>query len=118
MINGIQQVGIGTPNVHDSFKITPHSGENKFRVKQVDYTAVPRYSPTANYMSSKAAVDFNPKKVEDNIDFTAETMFEVFDIHGNIVKKGYSAAIDVTNLKKGLYYLNFDNSTSEFMKKK
>ena len=26
--------------------------------------------------------------------------------------------IDATNLKKGLYYLNYDNATSEFMKKK
>jgi len=101
-----------------SFKITPHSGENKLRVKQVDYTAVPRYSPTATYMSSKPVVDFNPKKIEDKIDFTSETMFEVFDIHGNIVKKGYSDKIDATNLKKGLFYLNYDNATSEFMKKK
>jgi len=100
-----------------AFKITPHSDENKFRVKQIDYTAVPRYSPTATYMSSKPVVDFNPKKVESNIEFTAETMFEVFDVHGNIVKKGYSSQIDVTNLKKGLYYLNFDNATSEFIKK-
>ncbi|MEQ9187744.1 MAG: hypothetical protein RLP15_08415 [Cryomorphaceae bacterium] len=102
-----------------SFKITPHSGENKFRVKQVDYTAVPRYSPTATYMSDMALVDFNPKKgVEGTITFTAETMYEVFDIHGNIVKKGFSGDIDASNLKKGLYYLNYDNSTSEFMKKK
>ncbi|MEX2597216.1 MAG: hypothetical protein WEC59_09850 [Salibacteraceae bacterium] len=108
-----------TGNINSySFKITPHSGENKFRVKQVDYTGVPRYSPTASFMSDKSAVDFNPKKVEDNITFTAETMYEVFDIHGNIVKKGYSSKLDATNLKKGLYYLNYDNSTSEFMKKK
>lgn len=106
----------GTVNNY-AFKITPHSGENKFRVKQVDYTAVPRYSPTATYQSTTAAVDFNPKKVEDKIDFTSETMFEVFDIHGNIVKKGYASSVDASNLKKGLYYLNYDNSTSEFMKK-
>lgn len=107
----------GTVNKYN-FKITPHSGENKFRVKQVDYTGVPRYSPTATYQSSVAKVDFNPKKVEDNIEFTSETMYEVFDIHGNIVKKGYSSKIDATNLKKGLYYLNYDNSTEGFMKKK
>jgi hypothetical protein len=101
-----------------SFKITAHSGENKFRVKQVDYTGVPRYSPTATYQSKLAKVDFNPKKVETDIEFTAETMYEVFDIHGNIVKKGYSSKLDATNLKKGLYYLNYDNSTEEFMKKK
>lgn len=107
----------GTVNKYN-FKITPHSGENKFRVKQVDYTGVPRYSPTATYQSSVAKVDFNPKKVEENIEFTSETMYEVFDIHGNIVKKGYSSKIDATNLKKGLYYLNYDNSTEGFMKKK
>lgn len=106
----------GKPNAY-SFQITPHSGENKFRVKQVDYTGVPRYSPTVTYASSQAPVAFNPKKVDSYIDFTAETMFEVYDIHGNIVKKGYSKKIDATNLKKGLYYLNYDNSTEEFMKK-
>ena len=101
------------------FKITPHSGENKFRAKKVDYTGVPRYSPTASYQSSSPILDFNPKKgVDKYMDFTGETMFEVYDIHGNIVKKGYSDKIDCGNLKKGLYYLNFDNSTSEFTKKK
>ena len=45
-------------------------------------------------------------------------MFEVYDIHGNIVKKGFSSTIDASNLKKGIYYLNYDNSTVEFMKKK
>lgn len=107
----------GKPNTY-SFKITPHSGLNKFRVKQVDYTGVPNYSPVATFNSDKIAVDFNPKKVDDFVTFTDQTMYEVYDIHGNIVKKGYSNKIDATNLKKGIYYLNFDNSTAEFMKKK
>ncbi len=106
-----------SPNSY-SFKVTPHSGENKFRVKQVDYTGVPNYSKPVTYNSGGNAIAFNPKKVEDYIDFTSETMFEVYDIHGNIVKKGYSNKIDATNLSKGLYYLNFDNQTSEFMKKR
>ena len=101
-----------------SFKVTPHSGENKFRVKQVDYTGVPRYSPTATYVSNESEVTFTPIKVADYIDFTSETMFEVYDIHGNIVKKGYADRIDASNLKKGMYYLNYDNSIGEFMKKK
>jgi hypothetical protein len=101
-----------------SFKVTPHSGENKFRVKQVDYTGVPNYSPTATFNSSAPAVSYSPPKVTDKIDFTAETMFEVYDIHGNIVKKGYSNKIDASNLKKGMYYLNYDNSTVEILKKK
>ncbi len=100
-----------------SFKVTPHSGENKFRVKQLDYTGVPRYSPTASYTSNVSTVTWGPTKVTSSVDFSADTMYEVYDIHGNIVKKGYSNKIDATNLKKGLYYLNYDNSTTEFMKK-
>ncbi|GAB4377547.1 MAG: hypothetical protein Kow0075_06220 [Salibacteraceae bacterium] len=101
-----------------SFKITPHSGENKFRVKQVDYTGIPRYSPVATFQSNDPPVTFSPTKVEDKIEFSRETMYEIYDIHGNIVKKGFAKQVDVSNLKKGLYYLNYDNSTSEFMKKK
>lgn len=106
-----------TPNTY-SFKVTPHSGENKFRVKQVDYTGVPRYSDNAIFTSSQSVVGASPIKFEDAINFTAETMFEVYDIHGNIVKKGYSNKMDGTNLKKGMYYLNYDNATIEVLKKK
>jgi len=101
-----------------SFQVTPHSGTNKFRVKQIDYTGVPRYSPAAEYTSTVPVVTGASAKVDNDITFSAETMFEVYDIHGNIVKKGYSNKIDASNLKKGIYYLNYDNSTIEFMKKK
>jgi hypothetical protein len=101
-----------------SFQVTPHSGENKFRVKQIDYTGIPRYSPAAEFTSAVSVVTGASAKVDNSINFSAETMFEVYDIHGNIVKKGYSNSIDATNLKKGIYYLNYDNSTIEFMKKK
>jgi len=101
-----------------TFQVTPHSGENKFRVKQVDYTGVPNYSAVAAFDSGNSTVSYSPVKVEDHIDFSSETMFEVYDIHGNIVKKGYSNRIDASNLKKGMYYLNYDNSTVEILKKK
>lgn len=101
-----------------SFQVTPHSGGNKVRVKQIDYSGVPRYSPSAELTSSLSQVTGVPAKVDDKISFSAETMYEVYDIHGNIVKRGFSAEIDASNLKKGIYYLNYDNSTVEFMKKK
>lgn len=101
-----------------SFQVTPHSGKNKFRVKQVDYTGVPRYSPAAEFTSTIPVVTGPGSKVDNSITFSSETMYEVYDIHGNIVKKGYSNKIDASNLKKGIYYLNYDNTTIEFMKKK
>lgn len=49
--------------------------------------------------------------------FTSETLFEVYDSYGNIVKKGFGEKVDVSNLKKGIYYLNYDNKTDTFVKK-
>ena len=110
--------GIGTSEQNDySFKITPHSGENLFRVKQVDYTAKPRYSKSARFRSEAPEVSFSPLKVSKDLTFTAETMFEIYDSYGNIVKKGFANVVDCSNLKKGIYYINFDNKTDKFIKK-
>jgi len=56
-------------------------------------------------------------KVKDDIDFTSETMFEIYDSYGNIVKKGFASKVDASNLSKGIYYLNYDNKTDKFVKK-
>ncbi|MFB6307236.1 MAG: hypothetical protein ABEH43_09670 [Flavobacteriales bacterium] len=111
--------GKGTPEKHEySFKIQPHSGENIFRVKQVDYTGRPRVSPTAKYRDpSMKELTFSPKKVSDKIMISGETLYEIYDQYGNIVKKGFDDTINVENLDKGLYYLNFDNKYKEFVKK-
>ncbi|MBL4704789.1 MAG: hypothetical protein JKY54_09725 [Flavobacteriales bacterium] len=112
--------GAGTPGAHDyKFKVTTHSGENKFRVKQVDYTGRPRMSPAATYNNTTEELTFYPKKVKGangKITFSKKTLFEIFDSFGNIVKKGYGDNVDCGTLKKGLYYLNFDNQNGEFSK--
>lgn len=100
-----------------SFSITPHSGENHFRVKQVDYSGKPRYSPSAKMMSMKEEVTFSPIKVSKEIIFSNETLYEIYDSYGNIVKKGFGGNVDVSNLKKGIYYLNYDVKTEKFVKK-
>jgi len=112
--------GMGTPKEHTyEFKVTPHSGENQFRVKQVDYTGKPRYSTIKKYRdASIKPVTFEPKKVSKEIIFSSETLYEIFDQYGNIVKRGYGAKIDCTKLKKGVYYLNYDNKSGETFVKK
>ena len=110
--------GNGTPGEQDyKFKVTTHSGENKFRVKQVDYTGRPRMSTAATFIDTEMKeVEFYPKKVKKEITFTQKTKYEIFDSFGNIVKKGFGEKIDCTTLKKGLYYLNYDNTNDEFSK--
>jgi hypothetical protein len=44
-------------------------------------------------------------------------MYEIYDYYGNIVKKGFGAKIDVSGLKSGEYFLNYDNKMDTFKKK-
>jgi len=115
-VGEVDGVGTSSENSYE-FKITPHSGENKFRVKQVDYSGKPRYSQAARYQSDLGEIAFSPIKVKTELNFTGETLFEVYDSYGNIVKKGFGEKIDASNLKKGIYYLNYDNKVDNFMKK-
>lgn len=94
--------GRGTSGENDySFKVIPHSGENQFRVKQVDYTGKPKYSPQKKFRDpSVKEIDFNPKRVKDELTFTSETLYEIYDQYGNIVKKGFGDKVDCSNLEK------------------
>lgn len=110
--------GNGTPSQNDyNFKVSSHSGENQFRVKQIDYTGKPKPSQAAKFRSVAPEITFSPIKVSKEIIFTAETMYEIFDGFGNVVKKGFGSKVDVSNLSKGIYYINFDNKTDQFVKK-
>jgi hypothetical protein len=115
--------GVGTPVTNNySFKIVPHSGKNQVRVRQTDYSGQPRLSKAAEFSSDVPDISFAPIKVKSDINFVAsgkpiETMYEIYDQYGNIVKKGYGDKIDVSNLPKGGYFLNYDNKMGEFVKK-
>lgn len=114
--------GEAGPNSYE-FKIVPHSGENKVRIVQKDYSGKKRKSPEKSFKSSVDEVVMAPKKVKSEIKFTkasnkepAETKYEIYDAYGNIVKKGYASTINCKNLRKGAYYINFDNQNEKFIK--
>ncbi len=113
--------GIGTPSEHHyAVNIPIHSGKNRFRIKQIDYSNKPRYSAEVEFNSLAASVTFEPekgKKVGDDIIFSAETQYEIFDFYGKLILKGKGKKVDVSKLLKGQYFLNFDNATETFNKK-
>lgn len=110
--------GKGTPNSNSySMKVAPHSGNNKFRVKQVDYSKKPRYSPEAIFKSVSPPVSITSKKFETEITFSGETMHEIYDYYGNLALKGIGSKVDITSLKKGDYFINYDNLMDQFKKK-
>lgn len=110
--------GKGSPKKHSyEYKFNPHSGKNKFRIIQEDYTGKVRPSKSVTFRSKSKELQFSPKKVKEEIVFTGETMFEIYDQYGNVVKKGFSKKVNVKNLKDGVYYLSYDNKTEKFIKK-
>ena len=115
--------GKGTPELNEyAFKVTPHSGVNKVRVIQIDHSGKKRVSEAVTFTNSSIKEpNFFPKKVKDVIQFTAqgvtiETRYEIFDAYGNIVKKGIASEVDCSNLRKGAYYINYDNKSEKFIK--
>ena len=115
--------GVGTNGSNKyTFKVSPHSGLNKVRVVQTDHTGKKRPSPETSFTNeSIKEPQIFPVKVKDVIKFTAdgssvETKYEIYDAYGNIVKKGVGTEVDCTNLKKGAYYINYDNKNEKFVK--
>ncbi len=110
--------GIGTSGTNSySLQVHPHSGSNRFRIKQVDYTRKPRYSTEIRYRSPLPPVTFEPAKPTTEIVFSRETLYEIYDYYGNLVDKGYSARVDITKLAKGDYFLNYGIKTETFKKR-
>ncbi len=113
--------GVGTGNMHEySFNIQGnlHADLNKFRVKQIGFSGKPR-------LSESVEVDFGIQEISvlkkqrkiGKLYFTAETRYEVYDTYGNYVKKGFGSEIDLSQMRKGFYYVNYGNKAMKFAKR-
>lgn len=114
--------GSGLPGTHIyRLNMTPHSGVNKIRVIQIDYSGMKRVSQEYTFDGGVASVEKSEEKVKDAIHFKAngtevETQYEIYDTYGNRVMKGRNSTVPCSTLKKGIYYINFDNKTEKFLK--
>lgn len=121
VIGEVDGTGEVTTNEYN-FNVSPHSGENKVRVVQTDHTGKKRPSQAVTFVNTSIQEpELSPKKVKKTINFTSgnapiETKYEIYDAYGNIVKKGVGSEVDCTNLKKGAYYINYDNKNEKFIK--
>ena len=101
-----------------SFQITPHSGENMVRVKLLSPSNIPTMSKAVKFTSKGYTCCDGYNKVQGKIVFSGETLYEVYNKEGQIIKKGFAAEIDISDLSPDVYYLNYDNKTTEFVVKK
>lgn len=110
-----------------SFKASPHSGPNKFRLKQVDHTKKARYSKDIRLIRSNAPevviTNDDKGKIKDAITFgtpdgaSAATMYEIVNSYGVLVKKGVGSSVDVSSMPEGDYWISYDNKVESFSKK-
>lgn len=106
--------GIGNPGEHTySFQAIPVSGQNRFRVIQKSGDGRVRVSPEVEMNSAKPEVTYTFDKKSKALVFDNQTSFEVYDEYGQIVKRGYNSSVEMEDLKKGLYYVNYDNTYAE-----
>ena len=54
-------------------------------------------------------------KTDYLIEFKRETQYELYDKFGEIVRQGYGKSFSRKGLDGDVYYLNYDNKTTEVM---
>lgn len=106
--------GKGDPGKHSySYQGLLVSGDNRFRVIQKSGDGRVKVSPEVKQQSSSTAVTYVFDKKSKTVVFTSQTSFEVYDEYGQIIKRGYNKVVEMEELSKGLYYINFDNTYAE-----
>lgn len=98
-----------------NYSLPLHFGLNEFRI---DYNQISiNRLKTFSINSKKEKVKLiSGKKIKDKIEFSDSTYFEIYDSFGKIINRGTAVFYDVSQLKSGKYYLNFDNQTKKIIK--
>lgn len=118
-VGSVRGKGTGRLNKY-TFDINYHSGKNKFRIKQIGSNKKARYSQNVVYNNNIPELTFIPGNgsiVSNIIYFSSETRYEIYDYYGKLIKTGNAQEVKVDKLKKGTYFLNYDNKTETFTKK-
>ncbi len=110
---------LGTPDemISDTYLPTLLSGMNLFRIKQVDGNGNTLSSPIVKLKSPNRKILLVTEKVKDYIEFTGVTHYELYDANGFFIKRGTAQKVNVTDLKKGDYWINFDGKETMVTKK-
>ncbi len=117
-VNVGEVMGKGVPGTNSyTYQTAEVSGNNKFRVIQKDGNGEVKSSTSVEYSSSMTPISVTYDKKGRTIDFSRETNYELYNVYGQIVKRGFGAKADLKDLPKNDYYISFDNNTEKFYRK-
>lgn len=100
-----------------SIDVVPHSGKNLFRITYIDSEGNVFYSNEIKYTSKTKEVLLVTDKVKTAIDFSEETQYQIYDVNGVMILDGWGISVNMENIDKGKYYLNYDYKTVEITKR-
>ncbi len=99
------------------YELKVHSGTNRIRLYTTNVQGQKIVSKELRYHTRLIAVNLESTRVKEEIVFSAETDYEIYDSEGKMIKSGTERYVDVKDLIKGEYWLNFDNQTIKIKKK-
>jgi len=100
------------------YDINMHSGTNIIRLQTTNIQGQKVVSKELHFVPPRVPkVTIESTKVKEDITLSSETDYELYDINGKLIKRGTERYIDVRDLPKGEYWLNYDNSTVKIKKK-
>lgn len=113
----VKELGSPDDMISDTYLPVLLSGMNLFRIKQIDPSGKELSSPVVQLKSPNRKVLLMTDKVKDYIEFTAVTHYELYDANGFFIKRGTAQKVNVGDLKKGNYWINFDGKEAMITKK-
>ena len=90
-----------------------HSGANTFRIVAINPIGMKGYSSNFMLMDARDPVSYDLDQNSKQLVFTSKTKYELYDDYGTLLQQRNSDVIDLSNLDKGIYFLNFDNYNSK-----
>lgn len=110
---------LGTPSemAFNNFPPIVNSGTNFFRMKERDREGKTLISPIIKVKIPNRNVEIKKIKVTKELEFTDVTHYEIITENGFFVKSGTAKTVDVSELEKGVYFINYDGMQATFVKK-
>lgn len=100
------------------FELKPHYGKNQYRVIKVNGQGETVISKDRSFRSySLQKPEILDDKVEDVLVFSVVTMYEIYDRDWKLLKKGRDRYVNVSDLPKGKYNINYGNTSGTFKKR-
>ena len=91
--------------------------QNIFRIRHIDKSGNERISKECKYFVKDEELYLLSNRVSDWLYFSSETLYELYDDKGNFILDGYGKEVNVSDIEKGKYWVNYDNRTEVISKK-